>query len=322
MELTERVPLKPLQWLSQLSYDEFVEQCLKKTKKYTNQECKTKYSILQTFCKNNLRHGGIMKRVYSYSLNTREGVGGRLFSGGSLQSLPCSIRGLFMRDGVGTDIDMSCAHQVILKYICKLHNIDCPNLDFYIANRDECLIKFESREIGKIMYLTALNKDTLNRQKGLPVEFKKYDVEIKKIQKQLVKIKEYKELVNSVPENKPYNKLGSSINRILCYYENIILQHVICFIRGKDIEIAVLMFDGLMLYGNFYKDYRLLEDITLYVEKQMNGLDMKWAYKEHNNDLNVPDNFCETENTNEKSFEYVANEFEKIILKLLTNRYL
>jgi hypothetical protein len=83
-------------------------------------------------------------------------------------------------------------------------------------------MKFESREVGKISYLTALNKDTLNRTKNLPIEFKKYDIEIKQIQKQLVKIKEYIELVNSVPENKTYNKLGSAVNRIMCYYENII----------------------------------------------------------------------------------------------------
>jgi hypothetical protein len=93
-----------------------------------------------------------------------------------------------MRDGVGTDIDMCNAHPVILRYICKLHNIQCSHLEYYINNREECLKKFESREIGKIAYLTALNKDTLNRNKGLPVEFKKYDVEIKQIQKQLVKI--------------------------------------------------------------------------------------------------------------------------------------
>ena len=62
------------------------------------------------------------------------------------------------------------------------------------------------------------------------------------------------ELVASVPENKPYNKLGSAVNRIMCYYENIILQHAIHIINVKGMEIAILMFDGLMVYGNYYKD--------------------------------------------------------------------
>ena len=317
MEIIERLPLKPIYWLSQLSYSEFVERCLNKNKKHTKEECKTKYSILQNFCQTNLKTNGNTKRIYSYST----GVSGRLFSGGSLQGLPSSIRGLFMRDGVGTDIDMCNAHQVILRYICKLHNIPCPHLEYYITNREECVMKFGSRELGKISYLTALNKDTVNHTKGLPVEFKKYDIEIKQIQKQLVKIKEYSELVSSVPETKPYNKLGSAVNRIMCYYENIILQHAIHVINKKGIEIAILMFDGFMVYGNYYKDEELLEDITRYVEKEMNGLDMVWTYKEHNNELKIPEDFVfkhtVKKNENENSFECVAKEFEKTHLKII-----
>lgn len=317
MEITERIPLKPIHWLSQLSYSEFVERCLNKDKKHTKEECKTKYSILQQFCQTNLKTDGITKRIYSYST----GTSGRLFSGGSLQGLPSTIRGLFMRDGVGTDIDMCNAHPVILRYICKLHNIPCPHLEYYINHREECLMKFESREIGKVSYLTALNKDTLNRTKSLPLEFKKYDIEIKHTLKQLVKIKEYTELVSSVPENKPYNKLGSAVNRIMCYYENIILQHAIHVINKKCMEIAILMFDGLMVYGNYYKNKGLIEDITHYVEKKMNGLNMIWTYKEHNTELKIPEDFVvknmDKITKNENSFEYVAKEFEKTHLKII-----
>jgi hypothetical protein len=96
MELTERLPLKPIHWLSHLSYSEFVERCVNKEKKHTKEECKTKYSILQKFCQTNLKTGGITKRIYSYST----GTSGRLFSGCSLQGLPSTIRGLFMRDGI------------------------------------------------------------------------------------------------------------------------------------------------------------------------------------------------------------------------------
>ncbi len=326
MEITERLPLRPIYWLSQLSYSDFINQCLNKNKKYTKEECKTKYSILQQFCQTNLKTDGNTKRIYSYST----GTSGRLFSGGSLQGLPSTIRGLFMRDGFGSDIDMSNAHPVILRYICKLHNIKCPHLEYYINHREDCLIGFESREVGKISYLTSLNKNSLTRNKDLPVEFKKYDVEIKQIQKQLVKIKEYEELVNSVPDSKPYNKIGSAVNRIMCYYENIILQYAIHVINGKGIEIAILMFDGLMIYGDYYKDKGLLEDITHYVEKQMPGLKMKWTYKEHNTELSVPEDFVFTslvkntdrinnnnENNNENSFEYIVKEFEKTHLKII-----
>jgi hypothetical protein len=53
----------------------------------------------------------------------------------------------------------------------------------------------------------------------------------------------------------------------------------------------------------------------------MNGLEMKWTYKEHNTELSVPEDF-EVKNTdkitkNENSFEYVAKEFEKNHLKII-----
>ena len=184
MEIIERIELRPIKWLSQLSYSDFVDQCLNKDKTHSYSECKTKYSILQQFCQTNLKNAGITKRIYSYSTE----IAGRLFSGGSLQGLPSSIRGLFMR-GVGTDIDMCNAHPVILCYICKLHNIQCPQLEYYINNRDECLGQFESRLIGKDAYIASLNKDTTNRAKHLPSGFKLYYAEIKKIQKRIVKLK-------------------------------------------------------------------------------------------------------------------------------------
>lgn len=317
MELIERIPLGPIQWLSNMSYIEFVEKCLNSNKKHTKEECKTKYSILQQFCKTNLNNNGITKRIYNYSSTL---TSGRLFSGGSLQGLPSTIRGLFMRDGVGTDIDMCNAHPVILRYICKLHNIKCPQLEYYITHREECLMKFESREFGKIVYLTSLNKDTINRSIDLPLEFKKYDTEIKQIQKKLVQINDYQDLVLSVPKDKPYNKLGSAVNRIMCFYENIILQHAINIIVKKGIEIAILMFDGLMMYGDYYNDKGLLEDITYCVEKHMPGLEMKWAYKEHNMELKIPSDFIECEISNEiqnTTFETMVDEFEKTHLKII-----
>jgi sporulation protein YlmC with PRC-barrel domain len=53
----------------------------------------------------------------------------------------------------------------------------------------------------------------------------------------------------------------------------------------------------------------------------MNGLDMVWTYKEHNCELNIPDDFVVKpvvkNDKNENSFEYVANSFEKTHLKII-----
>jgi hypothetical protein len=66
MELTERLPLKPIQWLSQLSYSDFVELCLNKDKKHTKEECKTKYSILQNFCQTNQKKSIKYSMLYAF----------------------------------------------------------------------------------------------------------------------------------------------------------------------------------------------------------------------------------------------------------------
>ncbi len=75
-------------------------------------------------------------------------------------------------------------------------------------------------------------------------------VRVKQIQKHLVKIAEYKELVYSVHINKPYNKLGSVINRIMCYYENINLHRIflllynittiLCILRDESQHVLLL----------------------------------------------------------------------------------
>ena len=66
------------------------------------------------------------------------------------------------------------------------------------------------------------------------------------------------------------------------------------------------MFDGLMAYGNHYQDTGLLTEIEEYVESKMEGLNMKWDYKSHDNIHMVPDDFDENEISVEK--EGVMND--------------
>lgn len=296
MELIERPNFNAVLYLKSIKFDTFNTDCIREAEEKGDKppllkDVKTWYSILQQFCKTNLKTKGITKRIYSYSMKTPAGLGGRLFSGGSLQSIWSVYRGLLMR-GIGTDLDMSNAHPVALRYICKLHNIDCPELEYYINNRDECLSKFESRSIGKNAYLIATNNDVLSRRKNAPARFKAYDREMKSIQKQLVEKSEYRQLFETIPEyklSKNYN--GSAINRILCYYENIALGHAIHALNSIGIEIAVLMFDGLMIYGDHYDNMDLLTKINDYVESKMPGLRMKWCYKYHDESMSIPSDF-------------------------------
>ena len=306
MELIERPNLDAIYYLNSFEYTTFKNDCINHAK--TNGEktpkdkdIKTWFSILNQFCKTNIKTKGITKRIYSYSQTSPAGLGGRLFSGGAMQGIWGKYRGLLMR-GIATDIDMTNCHPVLLRYICTKHGIKCTELDYYINNRDKCLAEFPSREVGKNAYLVATNNDTLLRGSALPKQLKLYDKQMKEIQKQLIDLPDYKHLADTIPEyklTKNYN--GSYVNRILCYYENIVLQHAIHVINKWGIEIAVLMFDGLMVYGDYYKNTELLIAIEEYVEEMFPSLQMKWAYKEHDNTLQIPGDFNLTAAIREES---------------------
>ena len=313
MELIERPNMKTIHYLNSISFEIFKTDCINDaisngTTKPIQKDIQTWYSLLKQFCKTNIKTKGITKRIYSYSMNTPAGLGGRLFSGGSMQGIWGVYRGALM-DKIATDIDMANAHPVILRYICKIHNIDCPQLEYYINNRDACLSKFSNRSVGKTAYLMATNNDKYSIKRGLPEHFKSYDKEMKRIQAELIKKQEYSSLFETIPEYKlSENYNGCAINRILCYYENIILQHAIHIINSKGLEIAILMFDGCMIYGDHYDNPILLEDITKYVEEQMPGLNMVWCYKDCDTSLVIPDDFDETDYTHTGELRFVMDD--------------
>ena len=176
MELIERLPLREINFLNDLDFKTF--------RNYSGNcknedERKIKFDILKNYCKTNIKTRGETKRIYSYTQTTPLMVGGRLYSGNSIQSIAKDIRGLLLRD-ISTDVDMKNAHPVILRYICKLHNIPCPNLSWYIENRDTVLMEFG--EGGKTAFLKAVNDDKLNRKISNQF-FKDFDKECKAIQR-------------------------------------------------------------------------------------------------------------------------------------------
>lgn len=318
MEVIEKIPLIRLQYLITLTFSDFKSLNLFKSESKNDDDRRQNYNYLISYCQGLIKSKGEMKRAYTFTDPTPLEVGGRLYSGLSIQGVSSKIRG-FLLNEVTTDIDMKNAHPVILRYLCKINNIFCPNLDFYVNNRDEVLSKFD--EDGKTEFLKAVNSDKTNK-KIKDKFFKEFDKECKTIQETITKLPEYKHIVNSVPSTKIYNWLGSAINRILCVYENKILQEMInCLIR-KEIEICALMFDGLMVYGNYYDDDELLENLETVINNKFLGLNMKLSYKNHKTGyIEIPDNFEVGDKREikmlEKSFENIADEFQKTHIKII-----
>lgn len=319
MELFERLPLREINFLNQMDLKTFKHYS---TNCKNEDERKQKFDLMKSFCLANIKTRGEVRRIYSYTQTTPLIVGGRLYCGNSIQGLPKDIRGLLLR-GITTDIDMKNAHPVILKYICDKNKILCPYLTYYIRNREAVLQDFGAD--GKTAFLKAVNDDKLNR-KITNDFFKNFDKECKQLQKAVTELECYKHIVDSVPIVRTYNWLGSAINRILCVYENKILQKVISICNSKQIEICSLMFDGLMMYGNYYDDEELLLEIMDGVNEEFEGLDMVFTYKEHSQVIQVPEDFVvETVEPvtipEGKSFGEVAREFEKTVCKIVNKGF-
>ena len=158
MELTEIVDLRSINYLSNLSFETFVSYVKWDDNMKLNDK-KKMHKAFMFFCESNIKCGGEMKRVYSYSMNE---VKGRLFSGGSVQSLTREIHGAIMKHT--TDIDMQNAHPKILLYLCKKYNILCPNLTYFCDNRDEIFKSVsDDKDYAKKLFLKAVNSDKRNR---------------------------------------------------------------------------------------------------------------------------------------------------------------
>jgi hypothetical protein len=317
MELIEQHDLKKIHYLNSLSFKEFKALCGTSCK--NEEDRKIQFNILKEFCKTNIKTRGETKRIYAYSLQTPIVTGGRLYCGNSIQGLKAVFRGFLMTHT--TDIDMKNCHPVLLRYICNKHNISCPNLEYYINNRDSILSDFENKDDAKILFLKSVNDDKRNPKVSNKV-FKDFDKEMKYLQDTITSLECYADIKNSVPNDKKYNWNGSTINRILCMYENKVLQSCISSLNKRNIDICALMFDGLMPYGYYYGDNGLLDYITSYVENDFNGLGMEWAYKPHKDTIVMPDNFVVSEVVKPKqkigvSFESMVGEFEKTHCKVI-----
>jgi hypothetical protein len=315
-ELIERLPINEIKFLNSMKYQEF--------KPYAKASCKNEderikqFDVMKSFCAAHIKCRGEVKRIYAYTQTTPLEVGGRLYCGNSLQSIPKKIRGFLTRN-IATDIDMVNCHPVILHYLCKIHDIHCPELEYYVNHRDEILDSGD-RDKLKTMYLCAVNTDIINKKTQDPL-FKKFDKECKDIQRMIVGLECYKHIVNTVPSSRNYNWLGSAINRILCVFENRILQEVVNFLNKKQIEILSLAFDGLLMYGNYYNNSQLLSELEHYIESKFPSLNMKFDYKKHCDELQMDDCGMESSNwvevDNDKTYESVKEKFEKAHCKIV-----
>jgi hypothetical protein len=321
MEFIERIQTDRLHYLLSMSFKDF--KAFEKASAKNDEERRKNYDKMRNFCENFIKANGVIKRLYKFTGchawdSNGEGSGRLFASGGGVQGLSKKLRGFLFRDNT-TDIDMVNAHPVILRYLCRFHQIPHEQLNFYIENRDEILATFPDRETGKTLFLKATN-DARTNQKETNEIFKKYDKEMKQIQKILTQLTCYQTIVADVPANRLHNWYGSAVNRIMCFFENKILQVIFRELNARGIEVLAPMFDGCMIYGDYYNDAGLLEHIETAVNEAFPSLNMKLSYKPHSTEIVMPEGFTIPEGKPQgddlNTFEKMATEFEKTHCKI------
>jgi hypothetical protein len=313
MELIERVNLPVAIWLSKQSKTSLHEILKRKTQDSSTID--EKYNRLMNYLKAIIKTTGVITRIYSYSLKSNNEVGGRLHSGLSIQSMPKEFRGILMDNT--TDVDMCNAHPTILRYICSLHNIQCPQLEYYINHKDDVLSEFPDQSKAKTLFLSSINDSKFVKSEKNKF-YKTFEKEMKYIQTELANIEQYNNIQQIIDDKNNFN--GKLISRILCTYENKILQSAISFMNSKQIEIAVLMFDGMMIYGNFYEDISLLQGLNDFCNSTFLGLNLQWQFKPHCADIKPPTDLEISIPLSEKELKLQKqNELvEKITIELQT----
>ena len=162
MEIIEKVSKKDLKFLKSIKFKDLVDYGVFSKCKLKKDQ-KEQYNKIHSYLNRMLRVNGEMKHIYKFTLSTNWGQGGRLFSGTSIQDISGIVRGFLFRNTT-TDIDCTNCHPVILRWLCKKHSISCPNLEYYINNREEVLSNGD-RDENKIKILKMVNDDKVNRTK-------------------------------------------------------------------------------------------------------------------------------------------------------------
>ena len=195
------------------------------------------------------------------------------------------------------DIDMINCHPVILNHLCKRNNVDCNILKNYIENRKLILSSFgKNRKIVKELFLSILNggfKDIYSNDKQTNNYLKSFEQEIIRIQNYVyTNDKRYLDI--------DFNYKGKNLSRIILDIENRILQIMINYFIGKNINILTVEYDGLKTYTDKHSKHFSINELKLSIYKRL-GINIKLAFK------NIEDNFpdfgirCNTDNIKNKN---------------------
>ena len=166
---------------------------------------------------------GLIKINYRKGKNSN-GIDRWYANGGiGIQPLCCSFRHTICED-IWVDIDQVNSHPTILKHVMDKHNLKSPLVEEYLNNREAFLKKVMNdekctRDIAKTYVIAVINGCKYSSK-----TLKKLYEELKPIVEHIIKLPDYKDILDYVKITYNTNIEGKAISRILQIIENQLLD--------------------------------------------------------------------------------------------------
>jgi hypothetical protein len=299
--LREEVNQEAAQFLMSLDkqqWKELVGACLEEEslseKKPTQKDISQAYREFKRFLASALGHPNGVKRKYTHAIGCTYG---RRYTPRGLQRVKRAFRGVLCRGEEGniyTDVDAINACFEILLQLCKADGLSTPELESYVRQRDDRLRAvmehFQcSRDDAKDRFFkTAFWHKLRNYGEAF---LHRFDAEMKLIQRHFLNKHEYQFLKRYGADVS--NLEGRFLSDIYRFHEGQMLDAIYEFMttdeRYNAIEMGMLAFDGLQLYGE-HSDAQLLADMTAAV-RSATGFKLHFAYKPFDETIDVPEDF-------------------------------
>ena len=315
LELTEKVNFNIAEKLSNINYIQFeILFNYSKTKRHDDYNLKAEFTKVKNYCK--LIVATKNNNVVEYGYVDGKNMGRLQSKNPSIQRLYNGFRGILCNDKM-VDMDMKNCHPIILMNLCKEHNIKYNYLLDYVSNRDNKLKEIMndyniSKSEAKSALLSCLNdinaKNKICNKKVRKGFLNNFDKEMSRIIFDLFNIYKNKKEYSKYISNADYNIEGKFTNLILCDIENKYLDKAIntCIDNYllKIEDIAVLMFDGFMMY-----DKNNTDEIINLLNKTFFEYNIEWDFKDHN--IELLDKLNKMEIKDVKLYDEVKKIFEK-----------
>ena len=210
-----------------------------------------------------------------------------------IQNMSRRIRHTICKDSM-VDIDMKNAHPTLLSWYCHKQGMKCEALDKYIKSREPMLQDLVNRRHitrgeAKKFLLAIMNGKQINLQSDDPPWLISYYIGMRNIISAVVQLNPEMYELAKQSKNNHYNLEGSTSNHMLCKLGNKALMSAFDYLNGKGIEVAALVFDGLMIYKNDVTDIvGILKGCSSSVNQVLEGCDIEFTIKEMDEGYDIP----------------------------------